>query len=145
MFEARSRALIDFDHKIVISADHGRLDDPVSFSIDFEPDISRENYREALPDDLREIWEAHNSGPAPDAIISSGGRRTLITIFANQEGGYLISVDHNRRKLWARHTQDLELPPGYLDEALCAIPSHPYWKEYGHGLPVEVSLSSGDI
>ena len=143
MFEARLGVLIDFDHKIVISADHGRLDDPVSFSIKFEPDISRENYREAMPDDLRKIWEAHNSGPAPDGVISSGGRRTLISIFPKQKGGYLISVDHDRREIWARITQDLRLPPEFLDEALCAIPSHPYWKEYGHGLPVEVSLSSG--
>lgn len=142
MFESKLRALIDFDRKIVITANHGRLDDSVSFNIDFEPAISRDRYGEGLPDDLRKIWEAHNTGPAPDAIISSSDRKTLITIFAEQKGGYLISADRDRRKLWARNTQALGLPREYLDEVLCAILSHPFWKKYGHGLPVEVILSA---
>lgn len=142
MFESKLRALIDFDQKIVITVNHGRLDDPVSFNIEFEPAISRDHYCEGLPDDLRRIWEAHNTGPAPDAIISSSGRKTLLTVFPEQKGGYLIYADHNLRKRWARNTQDFGLPVEYLDEVLCAIPSHPYWKEYGHGRPVEVSLST---
>ncbi len=142
MFETKLRALIDFDHKIVIAANHGRLDDPVSFNIDFEPAISRENYSESLPEDLRKIWAAHNAGRAPDAIISSSARETLITIFARRKGNYLISADRDRRDIWAQKARRLRLPQDYLDDALCAIPSHPFWKNYGAGVPVEVSLSA---
>ena len=141
MFETKLRALIDFEHKIVIEANY-RLDDGVSFEIVFEPAVSRENYSESMPEDLKKIWDAHNSTPAPDRIISSTARETLITIFPQQNGGYLISADRNRREVWARKAHRLRLPLDYLDEVLCAIPSHPYWKENGRGLPVEVSLTA---
>lgn len=142
MFEARLNALVDVHRKIVIQAKHGRLDDDLSFTIWYEPALEPDKVDEEMPDDLQEVWRAHNDAPPPRSIIVSGERKELLTFFVYRKGAYIVSVDSQRRAVWARNTRAFHWDKDLLDMALCAMPSHPYWKKYGYGLPVEVNLSA---
>lgn len=142
MFEPVLKSLVDFENRIVIKSDWRPMENDPTFSIEHEPQLTRDNCVQPLTGDLLEIWHKFNDQPAPSELFESQNRKTLLNVYSRLENGeYVVSLSPDQRKYWERDAANLSLPWDYVRQAVRAINDHPFWDDPAVGYKCRMDLT----
>lgn len=129
-FEPLLGELVDFDRQLTIRKCSGRLDEDLIFEVEYDPELSRDNYLQPTDPVLKQIWESQNDGEMPPDLLRSKSCETLFGLplelyRSTCSRGQGPSVADDTWHIWLRCVERAGFDEATLADIIRAAIDHP--------------------